>query len=225
MGGIKDVIREANDLLLKIYNLNNGLGSYIKLADIYVALKIDSDDQKKEIRYLVNDVLTQALSYLEEKTRGKTPQGEYKISPKGLIYLNESIHKLSPSNSVFCAMWFNSSTDEIWRNGISPAISQGQFKPIRIDEEHFTEDIIAKIKIHINQCKFVVADLTGQRTAVYYEAGYAQAKGLNVIFTCNIEEKEEINFDVNHYPIIFWEKNEAEALRDRLYSRIVNVCI
>ncbi len=81
-------------------------------------------------------------------------------------------------------------------------IENAKLKAIKIGEEEFTEDIIAQMILCINNSKLVIADLTGQRPCVYYDAGYAQAKSLRVIFTCREDEIDKVHFDVSHYPIV-----------------------
>lgn len=223
MSSSDDVNGDANSLLFKLYNLNSKRGTFISIEDIFKKLSDNSHEEKENITYLINDVLTKEFKYLEQFYQGHTPQYRYKITPKGFAYINESKNTLVPSNNVFCAMWFDPSTNGIWEKGIAPAIEKAGFDPIRIDKEHFTEDVIAEMLIRINRSKFVLADLTGHRTAVYYEAGYAQAKGLKVIFTCKKDDEKGINFDVNHYPIIFWDEDSIDLFEHELYSRIIKI--
>jgi nucleoside 2-deoxyribosyltransferase len=73
----------------------------------------------------------------------------------------------------------------------------------------------------IRQAQIVVADFTGQRAGVYYEAGFAEGLSIPVIRTCRKDEEEQtkLHFDVNHYPFIFWK--DSEDLRKKLKARIL----
>ncbi|MBI4800932.1 MAG: hypothetical protein HY796_00225 [Elusimicrobia bacterium] len=64
----------------------------------------------------------------------------------------------------------------------------------------------------------MIADFTGQRGGVYFEAGFAEGLGRQVIRSCREDEKTELHFDVNHYNFIFW--NSLEDLREKLKNRI-----
>ena len=64
----------------------------------------------------------------------------------------------------------------------------------------------------------MVADFTGQRAGVYYEAGFATGLGRPVIWCCRKDEIDKLHFDTNHKNHIDWET--PEELRDRLYRRI-----
>jgi nucleoside 2-deoxyribosyltransferase len=71
----------------------------------------------------------------------------------------------------------------------------------------------------------MIADFTRYRGGVYFEAGYAQGLGKQVIFTCKRGDswKENLHFDVEHYPFITWE-NESELfekLRDHIGGTIL----
>jgi len=220
-----NVIDQTEDLLLKLYKITSKPGIFIKQDKIYNTLDINISDQDKikEINYMLDDVLMNSSGYLESQRSGSAKK--YKITPKGFSFLYECFHKQKESNIVFCAMWFNEKTERVWSKAMKPAVKKSDCKPIRIDQEHFTEDIIAQMLLYINKSRLVIADLTGGRGGVYFEAGYAKARGLPVIFTCNATEWESSkpHFDVTHFPFILWDEEDIEAFKKELYSRIINI--
>lgn len=220
-----DVLKEAEQLLLRIYTINKKFGAYIPQEDIFSALDADMNHEKRgEICFLIEDVLIKSLEFLVPAVNKK----KYKISAEGFKFLHESFYKLSPSNSVFCALWFNDKTEKLWFQGIEPAVKSANYIARRIDNEHFTEDVIAQMLILINSSKFVIADLTGNRGGVYYEAGYAKARGLPVIFTCkenSMRSDDPPHFDVNHYPILVWNDDSLNEFSNKLYARIINTIL
>lgn len=74
---------------------------------------------------------------------------------------------------------------------------------IRIDQEHPLDDLVRRIKQEIDDADFIVADLTDERPACYFEAGYAEALGRHVIYIASEESvltpgvKTCIHFDVH----------------------------
>jgi len=70
----------------------------------------------------------------------------------------------------------------------------------------------------------MVADVTGHRQAVYFEAGFAMALGLTVIFTCHQDDLDDCSFDTRQYPHILWESHEElrEKLKYRIQATIVD---
>lgn len=122
------------------------------------------------------------------------------------------------SNVCFVAMSFDSSLDEIYNNGIVPAIRATEYKECRCDQEEFNDDIFDWIISHINQCKFMIADFTGQRPNVYLEAGYARGLGKPVIHICKKDQIDKTHFDVRQNNFIRWDG--PEDLKDKLINRI-----
>ena len=118
----------------------------------------------------------------------------------------------------FVAMWFSPDVQLAYEAGIAPAIVDAGFRPIRLDEKEYNNDIGDEIIAAIRNSEFVVADFTGQRPNVYYEAGFARGLGRRVIWTCHAEQIEDLHFDTSHQNYIAW--NSHDELRVRLFNRI-----
>lgn len=150
-----------------------------------------------------------------------------RLTLKGHQYAEELRKTESKSNSAFVAMWFSDEVREAYESGIKAAIEAkecGQFKAFRVDNLEHNDDVTDKIIAEIKAARFVVADLTGNRGGVYYEAGFARGLGKPVILTCHKDwfngndENHKVHFDVNHLSIILWEN--AEELKEKLINRI-----
>jgi hypothetical protein len=117
----------------------------------------------------------------------------------------------------FIAMWFDLSQDAA-KKSIVLAIESAGYLPIRIDEvEHVNridDEIIAKIR----QSKFLVADLTGHRNGVYFEAGFMLGLGRPVIWLCHKSELHKVHFDTRQYNTIVYE--DVDILKSKLQFRI-----
>jgi hypothetical protein len=118
----------------------------------------------------------------------------------------------------FVAMWFSEATREAYDAGIVPAVSEAGFTPIRIDQKEHNNEITDEIMAEIRNCQFMVADFTGQRAGVYYEAGFAMGLGRPVIWCCRKDEIDKLHFDTNHRNHIDWQT--PVELKERLYLRI-----
>jgi hypothetical protein len=68
---------------------------------------------------------------------------------------------------------------------IESVVSDAGGVAIRIDKEHPLEDLVGRIKKEIRASVFVVADLTDERPSCYFEAGYAEALGRQVIYVAS----------------------------------------
>ena len=138
------------------------------------------------------------------------------ITPSGWAYL-ESLRQPNPdSKKAFVAMWLEPEMEKIYDRFITKAIKDAGYEPIQIGRKEHNNDINDEIIGEIRSCKFVVADFTGNRGGVYYEAGFAYGLNIPVIHTCKKDKLKNVHFDVNHRKIIDWKDG------DDLYKRLLN---
>lgn len=94
---------------------------------------------------------------------------------------------------------------------------------IRIDKEHALEDLVGRIKREIQDCGFVIADLTDERPSCYFEVGYAEALKRPVIYVASKQSvikpgtNTKIYFDI-HMSINFFVNHKE--LKERLTTAI-----
>jgi hypothetical protein len=77
--------------------------------------------------------------------------------------------------SVFVIMPFSSDLDDLYYYGIHGAIRQVGATCMRMDQAHFTGDILQEIYKHIKNARLVVAEVSQQNSNVFYEIGFAHA--------------------------------------------------
>lgn len=142
---------------------------------------------------------------------------KYRLSLNGWKHIAK-LRKID-SKQAFVAMWFDPSIDEIWEQGIKPALEETGYKPLRIDLEEHNEKICDKIIAEIRKSGLLIADFTGQRGGVYFEAGFALGLGIPVIWTCRKDYVSTLHFDTRQYNHIIWES--AEELKKKLKNRII----
>jgi nucleoside 2-deoxyribosyltransferase len=87
-----------------------------------------------------------------------------------------------------------------------------------VGEDSSPATTISQIIADIRRSKFLIADFTGHRGGVYFEAGFALGLGLPVIWTCRKEELDKLHFDIRQYNFIDWETDGE--LQERLTNRI-----
>lgn len=97
---------------------------------------------------------------------------------------------------------------------IYPAVRNCGFICERVDETHFTGDILARIRNGIETAAIVIADLSQGRPNVYLEVGYAWGRNKPVIFLAR--KGEEPHFDVRGHRCLFYGrfKDLAQDLED-----------
>jgi nucleoside 2-deoxyribosyltransferase len=127
----------------------------------------------------------------------------------------EDMERVSSSQQAFVAMSFDPSMDRIYAK-IDSAVRSVGFTPRNIGLKEHNNNIVDEIQYEIRQSRFVIADVTGQKTGVFWEAGYAMGLGIPVIWSCRKDEIGKVHFDTNHYSHVVWEKE------DDLFTKLVN---
>jgi len=143
---------------------------------------------------------------------------ELRLTPEGWKRAMELRRTARVNRRAFVAMWFHADTEEAWAKGLEPGLREAGYEPFRIDRKEHDNKIDDEIVAAIRQSGLVVADFTGQRGGVYYEAGFADGLGIHVIRTCRSDQADGIHFDTRQYNHILWET--ADELRSRLVARI-----
>lgn len=144
---------------------------------------------------------------------------------------------IQSGDQAFVAMWFHPEMDAVFDDGIKPALlACGYSIPYRIDRTAHQNKIDDEIVANIRRSRLLVADLTGIRPNVFYEAGFAMGLGVPVIFTCAaahgghfvapspnqadvpdvisrrwFDQISDHAFDVRQYPTIAWADPAALA--------------
>ena len=174
----------------------------------------------EEVSYLLS-----GAGYLHERTWIKRdlsgPYWSCRVTVNGYSYLEEYRNAPEPSQA-FVAMWFDSSMNQAYTEGIRPAIKNTGYEPMRIDDTEHINKIDDEVIREIRRSRFMVADFTsgntGARGSVYYEAGFAHGLGIPVIPTCRTDQLDKIHFDTRQYAHIPW--SDPKELRKRLAARI-----
>ena len=124
------------------------------------------------------------------------------------------------SKQAFVAMWFDSTMKDFYAKGIKPAVEEAGYIAVRIDLKEFNNKICDELIAEIKRSNFLIADFSGLRSGVFFEAGFAKGLGREVIFTVRKEDVEELkeHFDTRQYNHIVY--NSPEDLRKKLYNRI-----
>jgi len=177
----------------------------------------------QEAEFLLTEYLCKEKGFLRPPPQGQTLWSTCFITPKGWAYL-DSLRQANPRSAIgFIAMWFDDSL-----NSAFVAIEQGiwaaGYSALRIDQKKHNNKIDDEIIAGIRRSKFLVADFTGHRGGVYFEAGFAKGLGLEVIWLCREDDLEKLHFDTRQYSHIPWQEGKlpelAKALKDRIEATI-----
>lgn len=146
----------------------------------------------------------------------------FRLTYKAYERLQE-LRKTTDSKQAFVAMWFDPQMDSAFK-AIKEACEHENFKykAYRVDNDQHNENITNKIIAEIRRSKFLIAELTGNRGGVYWEAGFAYGLGKEVIYCMRKADFDDPltspHFDVKQIAFILWE--DEEDLKKKLIDRI-----
>jgi len=211
----KDVSDKSRRLLLALARRTRVPGKVERVAltrDYPLAYAQDSDELRYYLRHL-------AELKLARITEAAGVVWDFVLTPKGWDEVSRAEVPNLQSERCFVAMWFDRQMDSAYHSGIQPALEDDcGYTAIRVDEQEYVGKVDDRIIAEIRESRFVVADVTGQRQGVYYEAGYAQGMGLPIIWTCREDEIGDVHFDTRQQNHIVW--SDPADLRERLKNRI-----
>ena len=140
------------------------------------------------------------------------------VTPSGFIRADQLSRVPSVSAQGFVAMWFDEQMTEAYELGFERGISEAGYDPIRVDSVEHVGKIDDEIIAQIRKSRFIVADFTGHRAGVYFEAGFALGLDLPVIWTCQKDHISDLHFDIRQFNCIDW--TGTDELATRLRNRI-----
>jgi len=184
----------------------------------------------------------EARKLIESPTKQQNQREGYRLTMKGWERVAQLQAEPRKGDQAFVAMWFHEDMDTIYDDGIAPALQALGYRPLHMGKVHHDNRIDAEIEAQIKRSRLLVADLTGHRGGVYYEAGLARGQGIPVVWTCNESFRpflavdgvtpemdevpaheqmawtKQIHFDTRQYQILMW--SDAEDLRDQLIAHV-----
>jgi nucleoside 2-deoxyribosyltransferase len=172
---------------------------------------------ESELRFLFDQLRRRGLVVMNSQGAG-----DLIVTADGYERLEQlAASEFKTSRNGFVAMSFDESRNSIYREAIEPAVSEAGYQAIRIDKTEHINRIDDEIIAQIRQSRFMVADFTGQRAGVYWEAGFMHGLGRNVYWMCEQTELDKVHFDTRQYNFIDY-LSAAEA-KKRLYDRIMAI--
>lgn len=201
------VAEKARLLLLEFARRTASPGEEVVFLPLANHIPLIRASSEKEVRYFLSYLISMGL--IEEVDRERV-----RVTYQGWLRVEQHF----TTRNAFVAMWFNPEMDEPYRIAISSAIEQAGYSSICMKDVLHNDKICDRIEVEIRNSAFLIADFTGQRGGVYFEAGFARGLGKPVIWLCRRDQEKDIHFDTRQYNHIFWD--DLEVLRLDLKSRI-----
>jgi hypothetical protein len=129
------------------------------------------------------------------------------------------------SRTAFMAMQYGDKfLDSAVEHCFKPAVRRTGFE-LRVLTENLRAGLIDdQLRAAILASRFVIADLTHENRGAYWEAGFGEGLGLDVIYTCEKgaweREGTHTHFDTNHLNTIIWDSENLKEAENRLAATI-----
>ena len=231
----KTIIHKLEKLLVFLHKNTDKFGSThdIDKISFSVAYAEDSFELSNMFRELATldyggYVTKKYFSIQTKQYEVHIDERHFILNTKGHSRAEELISTNIHSTKVFVAMGFEKDLLYAMENAIEPACRECGFDAFLIKDKEHNNGITDEIIVGIKTSKFVVVDFTYNNCGAYFEAGYAQGYGLEVVRCCKREwfdevdengnKKNKLHFDVSHYNFILW--NDEENLKEQLKNRI-----
>ncbi len=122
---------------------------------------------------------------------------------------------------AFVLMPFDANFDDIYKLGVKETAEKLGITAERVDEQIFhKENILERIYNQINVADFIIADMTGRNPNVFYETGYAHAKGKTCLLLTS--DTDDIPFDLKHHRHIVYGSS-IQNLRKSLETELLAI--
>jgi hypothetical protein len=129
------------------------------------------------------------------------------------------------SRTAFMAMKFgDTELNRVVNECFRPAVERAGFVLRVMTDQQEAGLIDAQIRAALLAARFVVADLTHDSFNAYWEAGFADGRGLPVIYTCKRTHwvGAKTHFNVNHMTTVLWDSERLKQSEDELVAIIRN---
>lgn len=127
------------------------------------------------------------------------------------------------SRTAFMAMKFGEDElNHVINECFRPAVQRAGFELRVMNEQQQAGLIDAQVRAALLGARFLIADLTHDSFNAYWEAGFADGRGLPVIYSCKRAQwnRAKTHFNVNHMTTILWETEHLQQSEEELTAII-----
>lgn len=194
---------------------------------LYIANSPDLD--RLRIKACIKDKKTATIfidTLINDKYLEKPETTTLTLTLQGWKKYEELIKTNIDSKKAFMAMQFDSDQIAFINTYLKPAVKNTGFDLVLLTDISSAESLIDnKLRVAINNSRFLICDLTHQNKGAYWEAGYAEGLGRPVIYICEEEsfKREKPHFDTNHQEFFKWKKGDEDSIKkfvDQLQDKI-----
>ena len=115
---------------------------------------------------------------------------------------------LSSRYAFFARKFKNDELDTLYKDCLRRAVAETGYDLLPVTQRAGRMNSI--IEDEIRRCRFLIADLSDDNAGAYWEAGFAEGLGKDVIYICREKEKDgktdkKTHFDTDHRQTVRWD--------------------
>jgi nucleoside 2-deoxyribosyltransferase len=135
---------------------------------------------------------------------------------------------VSSKYAFFARQFKNDDLNTLYENCLKQAVADTGYELRTVPQRAGNIDAI--IEDDIRRCRFLIADLSDDNAGAYWEAGFAEGLGKDVIYICREKEKDgktdkKTHFDTDHRQTVRWDLSKVEETAARLKAVIRNTLL
>lgn len=160
-----------------------------------------------------------------EWTSVEDARNEAMRSPAAFLMHLKWMNSLERSYGFLAMQFGDRQLDQLAQHHLKPAIKASLgYEVIDVRDVTKAGSIDELIRNSITNAKFVIADLTHANGGAYWEAGFAEGKGIPVIYICEerVFARNGTHFDTNHLTTVMWSVDRVDEFQEKLVETIKN---
>jgi nucleoside 2-deoxyribosyltransferase len=151
-----------------------------------------------------------------------------RLTPQGWLRVDELKRAHISSRYAFFARQFkNDDLDQLFNTSLRQAVSDTGYDLRTVTQKAGHIDAI--IEDEIRRCRFLIADLSDDNAGAYWEAGFAEGLGKDVIYICRAKSQQgeplKTHFDTDHRQTVRWDLTDPEGFVKQIKAVIRNTLL
>jgi len=135
---------------------------------------------------------------------------------------------VSSRYAFFARKFKNEELDALYKDCLRQAVAETGYDLLPVTQRAGHIDAI--IEDEIRRCRFLIADLSDDNAGAYWEAGFAEGLGKDVIYICREKERDgktdkKTHFDTDHRQTVRWDLGKLDQTATRLKAVIRNTLL
>jgi nucleoside 2-deoxyribosyltransferase len=182
---------------------------------------------ENDVIWVVRDVADKNL-LIRGNWRGDLLYNAY-LSSHGWERIEElKLAHVTSRYAFFARKFANHDLDILYNKCLKQAVADTGYE-LRIATQ-MAGHIDAIVEDEIRRCRFLIADLSDDNAGAYWEAGFAEGLGKDVIYVCRDKENDgktdkKTHFDTDHRQTVRWDLKKLDNTAKQLKAVIRNTLL